>query len=464
MKQIVLIGCLLSAIVLSNISAQDKITLVEVASGFDNPVALAHTEDARLFVVEKDGYIRIMDTTGQILPDAFLNIDAKVNSGANERGLLGLAFHPDFGNNGYFFVNYTNAGGHTVVARYTQDSLDANLADPTSEMILMTVTQPFSNHNGGNLAFGPDGYLYIGLGDGGDAGDPGDRAQNGQERLGKMMRIDIDGALPFSIPPDNPYVGNDTILEEIWALGLRNPWRYSFDRLTGDLWIADVGQNAWEEINFQPVVSPGGENYGWRCREGLQSFNSDDCPSPDVFTEPIYVYAHVSGGCSGSVTGGYVYRGSKSPYLVSKYVFVDYCTGIFRSITIDDEGNVEAEELANLQNGQYTSFGEDASGELYVTAGSGTIYRIEDLISAVEDQRKTSDVILPNPASNTFSISCDEEGDFAFTIHDIWGRSVMSGLTSSAQDIDCSFISEGIYVVEYGSLSFRQIAKLVILR
>ncbi|HLF63122.1 MAG TPA: PQQ-dependent sugar dehydrogenase, partial [Saprospiraceae bacterium] len=396
MKQLVIVCYLICYVVLNNGFAQDKITLVEVASGFNTPVGLVHVGDARLFIVEKDGYIKIMDTTGQVLPDPFLNIDGKVNSVASERGLLGLAFHPGYPDNGFFFVNYTNSGGHTVVARYVRDSLDSNLGDPMSETILMTVTQPYNNHNGGHLAFGPDGYLYIGLGDGGNAGDPGDRAQNGQERLGKMMRIDVDGALPFAIPPDNPFIGNDTILEEIWALGLRNPWRYSFDRLTGDLWIADVGQGAWEEVDFQPFGNAGGQNYGWRCKEGLQNYNTSGCPSPDVFTDPVYVYGH-SGLCGGSVTGGFVYRGSRNPYLFGKYVFTDYCNGIFRSIVIDGEGNVEAEELANLQDQQFTSFGEDASGELYVAAINGTIYRVEDLISAVDDPDRTGEVIYPNP-------------------------------------------------------------------
>jgi glucose/arabinose dehydrogenase len=464
MKSFLIAFCLICVSMMSNIQAQDKITLVEVASGFDLPVGLVHAGDARLFVLEKDGYIRIMDTTGQVLPDPFLNIDAKVNSGSSERGLLGLAFHPAYAENGFFYVNYSNSGGHTVVARYMRDKSDLNLADPSSEMILMTVTQPFTNHNGGNLVFGPDGYLYIGLGDGGDGGDPGDRAQNGQERLGKMLRIDVDGGTPFSIPPDNPFIGNDTILEEIWALGLRNPWRYSFDRLTGDLWIADVGQNAWEEVDFQPANSPGGENYGWRCKEGLQNFNTIGCPSGDAFTNPVFVYAHTGAACSGSVTGGFVYRGSKHSYLIGKYVFTDYCTGVFRSVRFDTEGNIESEVLADLQNGQFTSFGEDASGELYVTAVNGMIYRVEDLISAVEDQVEFADAISPNPTSNIFSISCNEEDTFAFKIYDMHGRVVKSGLTRSSQKIDCSFLAQGMYVVGYDGPSYTRIAKLVVLR
>jgi glucose/arabinose dehydrogenase len=204
----------------------------------------------------------------------------KSNSGARERGLLGLAFIHRMRRMD-FLVNYSNSGV-ILSGRYSRESSNPNLADPNSEMILMTVTQPFTNHNGGHLAFGPDGYLYIGLGDGGSGGDPGDRAQNGQERLGKMMRIDVDNGTPFAIPPDNPFVGNDTILEEIWALGVRNPWRYSFDRLTGDLWIGDVGQDAWEEIDFQPAGSAGGQNYGWRCKEGLANFNTAGCPPSDL--------------------------------------------------------------------------------------------------------------------------------------------------------------------------------------
>jgi len=450
-------------LIAASVKGQDKIALTEIANGFNIPVGIVNVGDDRLFVVEKPGYIRIMDTTGQLEPTPFLDIDAKVNSVQSERGLLGLAFHPAYADNGYFFVDYTNNSGNTVIARYTRDAADPNLADPNSEMILMTVTQPYTNHNGGQMAFGPDGYLYIGFGDGGNGGDPGDRAQNGQERLGKILRVDVDGALPFDIPADNPFVGIDSMLPEIWALGLRNPWRFSFDRQAGHLWIADVGQDAWEEIDFQEAGTPGGQNYGWRCKEGLQNFNTSGCPSNDAFTDPVYVYAHTASSCSGSVTGGYVYRGSRNPYLSGKYVFVDYCTGVFRAITRDEGGNIEAEVLADLQNGQFTSFGEDASGEVYVTAGNGRIYRIEDIVSAVSAPHIIDASIMPNPTTGTFSFVHDKATVINYSIHDIRGRVLMSGVTDKS--VNCAVIPAGIYFVEWSvSGGDPLLSKLVITR
>jgi hypothetical protein len=438
--------------------------LVTIASGFDNPVGLAHAGDDRLFVIEKDGYIRIVDTTGQVLPTAFLNIDAKVNSEASERGMLGLAFHPEYDQNGFFYVNYTNNGGHTVVARYSRDSSDPDLADPNSESILMTVNQPFSNHNGGHLVFGPDGYLYIGLGDGGSAGDPGDRAQNGALRLGKMMRIDVNVDTLFGIPPDNPFLNDTAVLDEIWALGLRNPWRYSFDRLTGDLWIADVGQNAWEEINFQPAGSSGGENYGWRCLEGFEEFNTSGCPSLDVFIDPVHAYPHGGGFCGGSITGGYVYRGVRNEYLYGKFIYADYCTGIFGAVERDAEGNIEAEDLADLQNQQFTSFGEDASGELYVTAGGGTLYRVDDLVSSVRDPYIVSERVQPNPVTQSFTISGEGAQSIDYTMLSIEGKVILKGITAFNDMIDCSALEEGVYLLEYHLDQKAFMEKLVIVR
>ncbi|MCB0551885.1 MAG: PQQ-dependent sugar dehydrogenase, partial [Phaeodactylibacter sp.] len=222
------------------IYAQPSLQLEVFASGFSLPVDIAHAGDGRLFIVEKAGRIRIIDSDGSILPQPFLDIDARVNSLASERGLLGLAFHPDYTDNGYFFVNYTNNSGDTRISRFSVSAGNANQADPNSERILLEVDQPFNNHNAGDLNFGPDGYLYIGLGDGGSADDPGNRAQNRQNLLGKMLRIDVDNGDPYSIPEDNPFAFDDFTLDEIWAIGLRNPWRFSFDRLTGALWIADV--------------------------------------------------------------------------------------------------------------------------------------------------------------------------------------------------------------------------------
>ncbi|HET8797114.1 MAG TPA: PQQ-dependent sugar dehydrogenase, partial [Thermoanaerobaculia bacterium] len=231
-----------------------------VVSGVTRPVAIAHAGDARLFITLQDGRIVIWDGT-RLLPEPFLDIRARVTSGG-ERGLLSVAFHPRYRENGFFFVNYTDLGGDTVVARFKVSAADPNRADPASFRQILFVDQPFANHNGGQLQFGPDGFLYIGMGDGGSGGDPGNRAQNLNDLLGKMLRIDID-AEPYAIPPSNPFAGQPGRRGEIWASGLRNPWRFSFDRVNGDLWIADVGQGQWEEIDFQPYTSIGGENYGW---------------------------------------------------------------------------------------------------------------------------------------------------------------------------------------------------------
>jgi glucose/arabinose dehydrogenase len=440
---------IISLTVSIQINGQDKLDLTEIASDFSIPVAIAHTGDERLFIVEKNGFIRIMDTIGQVMNEPFLDIDAKVNSQASERGLLGLAFHPMYSDNGYFFLNYTNNAGTTTIARFSRDTLDANKADPNSELILFTIPQPFSNHNGGDVVFGPDGYLYIGTGDGGNGGDPGNRAQNLEEQLGKMLRIDVDSEIPYAIPPDNPFSGVDTVVQEIWAYGLRNPWRYSFDRSTGDLWIADVGQDAWEEINFQAASGTGGENYGWRCKEGFANFNTGNCPPFETLTDPVYVYAHTSANCSGSVTGGFVYRGSKHPYFFGKYIFTDFCTGVFRSVMRDTSGAVESEDLANLQNQEFTAIGEDASGELYVAGASGRIYTIQSLVSGIHNVKPELISIWPNPASGSFTIDAVDEviSDISLGIYNTLGECVLEIPSLQSNRVDCSGLVHGVYVV-----------------
>ncbi|MCB9264631.1 MAG: PQQ-dependent sugar dehydrogenase [Lewinellaceae bacterium] len=358
------------------IFSQPALSLELYASGFDLPVDIAHAGDERLFIVEKAGRIRIIDGGGVILAQPFLDIDSRVNSQASERGLLGLAFHPDYAGTGYFYVNYTNNSGDTRISRFSVLPDNPNRADPNSERILLEVDQPFSNHNAGDLNFGPDGYLYFGLGDGGSANDPGNRAQNRQNLLGKMLRIDVDNGNPYSIPEDNPFADDDFTLDEIWAIGLRNPWRFSFDRLTGEMWIGDVGQDTWEEVNHQLPGSAGGQNYGWRCYEGQESFNPNGCSSPGEYTFPVHTYRNTSSiGCS--ITGGYVYRGSEYPDMYGYYLFTDYCSGRFWSLSPDGQGGWQEAELANLANNQFVTFGEDKGGELYVAAISdGDIFRL----------------------------------------------------------------------------------------
>jgi glucose/arabinose dehydrogenase len=357
-----------------------------VASGLFRPLFVASPpgDTSRLFIVEQNtGRIKIL-TGGAVLPTPFLDIGHLITSSGNEQGLLGLAFHPVYSSNGYFFVDYTDTLGNTAVARY-KVSGDPNQAEPESGFVILNVAQPFANHNAGMLAFGPgDGYLYIGLGDGGSAGDPGNRAQDDGELLGKILRIDVDGGSPYAIPPDNPFVGAGDPLDEIWAKGLRNPWRFSFDRITYDLYIADVGQSLYEEIDFQDSSSSGGENYGWRLMEGDHCYNPPiDC-DPGGLTYPIHVYTH--GGSPGrcSVTGGYVYRGGAIPGLQGTYFFADYCSGQIWSFRYDGNNLTEfADRTSELDPGsgmsidQISSFGEDAAGELYIVDLDGEVYKIE---------------------------------------------------------------------------------------
>jgi glucose/arabinose dehydrogenase len=340
------------------------------------PVAITHARDTRLFLVDQNGRILIWDRT-TVLPAPFLDIRSLVLAGG-ERGLLGLAFHPRYNENGFFYVNYTDRAGNgdTIVARYTRSATDPNRADPASARVLLRIDQPFANHNGGQLAFGPDGYLYIGTGDGGSANDPNNRAQNRLDLLGKILRIDVDRGDPYGIPPDNPFSGFSSARNEIWAYGLRNPWRFSFDLVTGDLWIADVGQGDLEEIDYQPASSDGGENYGWRLMEGSNCFNppGTNCNANGALVEPVIEYDHSGGACS--VTGGYVYRGAAYPRLSGLYIYGDYCNGVIWGATRLPSGDFTSRVL--LDTGLFIStFGEDANGELYVADHQrGIVYRI----------------------------------------------------------------------------------------
>jgi glucose/arabinose dehydrogenase len=354
--------------------AEPLISLQSVATGLPNPVSITNAGDTRLFITLQDGRVVIYDGT-RVLPEPFLDIRSLVASGG-ERGLLSVAFHPRYAQNGLFYVNYTNTAGNTVVARYSVLPQDPNRANTASAVTLLTIAQPFANHNGGQLQFGPDGYLYIGMGDGGSGGDPGNRAQNLGDLLGKLLRLDVDSASPYAIPPSNPFRTTAGARPEIWAFGLRNPWRFSFDRVTGDLWIADVGQGTWEEIDFQPVTSIGAENYGWRRMEGSHCFNpTTNCNNGSTLVLPVIEYDH-DAGCS--VTGGYVYRGARFPRLKGMYLYGDYCSGTIWGATLKTDGTVTSREL--LRTVFYIStFGEDVTGEVYVADyNTGTLYRIAD--------------------------------------------------------------------------------------
>lgn len=370
--------------------AQHTLTSERVASGLSRPIGFAHAGDPdRAYIVQQRGKILVLDlTTDTVLATPFLDLTGIVSISGNEQGLLGLAFHPDYASNGLFYVNYTKAsGGDTVIGQFSVSS-DPDVADSDSFVQLLTYDQPFSNHNGGWIGFGPnDGYLYISAGDGGSANDPGNRAQTIDGMLlGKLLRIDVDGddfpADPernYAIPTGNPFVGVAGE-DEIWAFGLRNPWRSSFDRATGDLWIADVGQNNYEELNFQPAASLGGENYGWRCMEGFHCTGLTGCTcSGTELTLPIHEYTH-SDGCS--VTGGSVYRGAWSPHLRGTYFFADYCSASIWSLRYDGSAVTEftnrtaelAPDVGSI--GSIASFGEDARGELYICDLGGEVFRV----------------------------------------------------------------------------------------
>jgi glucose/arabinose dehydrogenase len=334
--------------------------LQQIVAGLDNPTGLisAHDGTGRMFLLEQTGTIRILKN-GALLSSPFLDLSGLVNTSGNERGLLGLAFDPKYAENGHFFVNYTDANGDSVTARYFVSALDPDRADPASASLVLRIAHPqYSNHNGGNLVFGPDGYLYFGMGDGGGAGDPNGNSQNLGMLLGKLLRIDVS-IEPYAIPPDNPFVGRSGARPEIWAYGLRNPWRFSFDSPSGDLYIADVGQDANEEIDFQPALDRGGENYGWNFMEGFHPYRGQ---APVGLIPPVAEYDHSSGNCS--VTGGYVYGGDLLPELVGMYIFGDYCSGRIWVLARAADGWKTAVWLETTL--AITSFGEDDLGELYV--------------------------------------------------------------------------------------------------
>jgi uncharacterized protein (TIGR03437 family) len=355
--------------------AQDSIRLITLVTGLSNPVEIQSAKDGsgRLFVLEQVGRVRIIRDS-VVKPAPFLNIAARVSSGG-ERGLLGIAFPPDYARKQYFYVNYTNTAGNTVISRF-RVTADRDVADPASEQIILTVQQPFANHNGGQLQFGPDGFLYIGLGDGGSANDPQGNGQNRRALLGKMLRIDVESDLTqVRVPDSNPFVNDSSYDPRIWALGLRNPWRYSFDRENGDLWIGDVGQNRLEEVDFQPASSRGGENYGWAVMEGTQCVRAG-CNASGL-VPPVHEYGRNEGG---SITGGYVYRGSRFPDLRGTYIYADYVSGRIWGLTRDGQS---VRNRLLLDPGFFIStFGQGEDGELYLADHTrGIIYQIASIES-----------------------------------------------------------------------------------
>ena len=359
----------------------------QIASGLSMPVAITHANDARVFITLQRGQIVIYDGT-RMLATPFLDIQNLVTC-CDERGLLSVAFHPQYRDNGLFFVYYIDRNTDVTIARYRVSSADANRADPNSAQILLTIShRDFGNHDGGQLQFGPDGYLYAGTGDGGGAGDPLDNGQNLNSLLAKLIRIDVDSASLYAIPASNPFVNRSDARGEIWAYGLRNPWRFSFDRETGDLWIADVGQNSWEEIDLQPATSIGGENYGWHLMEGKHCFRPGTNCNDGTLTLPILEYDHSGSRCS--LTGGYRYRGARFPRMQGLYIYGDYCTGTISAATL--QGTTWTTKSLIATSFPISTFGEDFAGEIYVANyGGGVIYEIVDNAPAPSKRRSVAE-------------------------------------------------------------------------
>lgn len=434
-----------------------------VQDGFIRPLNIQNSGDDRLFIVEQGGRIKIIQQDGSVNSIPFLDISQKVSNG-NERGLLGLAFHPDFSNNGFFFVNYTDPNGDTQISRFTVNSTNPNLANPNSELSILSYTQPYPNHNGGAIAFGPDGYLYISSGDGGSSGDPDNNGQNLNVLWGKILRIDVDtfsNDNNYTIPADNPFVEIPNTRSEIWAYGLRNPWRFSFDETENNIWIADVGQADIEEINRQPL-DVGGQNYGWRCYEGNIPFNTSGCPADSEMIFPFAEYEHINGNCS--ITGGFVYRGSTYSDIEGLYFFADFCSGMIG--TVDNEGN-----LTNHGSfpGMWASFGEDSNKELYISdINGGGIYKIKggEVAQTNNYDVKVSFSMIPNPTSSYVSLFLTQGNFDRIEIFDQRGRLIFkeSDLSTNERQLAVSHFDYGIYFVKVSTDDGKSLTKKLIIQ
>jgi glucose/arabinose dehydrogenase len=384
-----------------------KVALRNWATGFNEPVCLAHCGDSRLFVVEKDGIINIVSDSMTVVPQPFLDISGPVNSAGNEQGLLGLAFEPNYLDSGYFYVYYIagTGNGNSRVSRF-RVSDDPDSADVASEQILYEWPQPYANHNGGDIHFGPDGYLYVGFGDGGSGNDPEQNGQDYLEPLAGMIRIDVSQHdSTYLIPPSNPFsyeTGTDT-LPETWAVGLRNPFRWSFDRQTGDLWIGDVGQNAWEEVDFWPAGDNSCPNFGWRCREAFVAtpgISQTNCQGAQFYESPLAAFDHAGQGWC-SVIGGYVYRGSWYPHHTGHYIFTDYCAGDF--LTFAEGSNSDVDTMLMSATLGYAAFGEDVDGQLYVAdQQGGTVQKLYDPCPMADPAITNDGYICTATAGNSY--------------------------------------------------------------
>ena len=445
---------------ISLFSFSQTIQLESFATGFTNPIEMVNAGDSRLFVVEQNGIIKILNSDGTINPTAFLNISSNVLSGG-EQGLLGLAFASEYTTTGRFYVNYINNSGNTVISRFNV-SANPDIAN-TSETVLLTIAQPFTNHNGGKMAFGPDGYLYISTGDGGNGGDPGNRAQNTNELLGKILRIDVSGST-YTIPTSNPFSSSGGA-PEVYAIGLRNPWKFSFDSLNGDLWIADVGQGAFEEIDKASGSGLPGDNYGWRCYEGINHDynNSGSCPVFTSTISPVAEYDHSGGKCS--ITGGYIYRGTTYPDFSGKYFFADYCSNEIGLLTGSGTSWSLTLQTPNITK-SWTSFGEDINGELYIIGG-GNVYKIIDPNLSIPENEINHFKMSPNPSDGMVIV--DFGSSFtkikSIAIVTIQGKIIknISSINTRAITFSTDTFAKGLYFVEITSNNnTRSIKKLII--
>lgn len=442
----------------SLIANSQSINLEEFATGLTSPVEITNANDSRLFVVQQNGIIKIIQPNGTINTTYFLDIGSKIIFGG-ERGLLGLAFHPQYSSNGYFFVYYNNPAGNIIVARYSVSSTDSNVADPASEKILLNIPKPFDNHNGGSIHFAPDGKLWIITGDGGSGGDPNNNAQNKNSLLGKMLRIDVDATGPYNIPPDNPFAGTTDGADEIWAYGLRNAWKFSFDLTTGNAMIADVGQGAIEEINKMPITQAG-LNYGWRCYEGNNTYNTAGCPAQSTMTFPVAVYNHSGGKCS--ITGGYVYRGTQYPSLQGKYFFADYCS---TQIGILDSNNTIT-WTSPYSGNNFSTFGEDYQKGLYVAAvNSGKVFKISTGTLGTQENTLGTIKVYPNPASKEIFIDGVTDKKAILEIISAEGRKVLEAdQISNEKGINISGIPAGVYYINLKSGEMKSYSQKLIIK
>ena len=441
------IGYLTLIFLFFNSSFSQSVLLESFGPSFNSPVEIKNAGDERLFVVEKSGKIKILNQNGSVNSTPFLDIEDRVSTNANERGLLGLAFHPNYPENPFFFVNYTNNSGATTISKFSVSSNEDIAND--SETILLTINQPYANHNGGCINFGPDGNLYIGMGDGGSGGDPQNYSQNTESLLGKMLRINVNSGA-YSIPETNPYG------DEIWSVGLRNPWKFSFDSLNGDLWIADVGQNEFEEINMVQN-NPANINYGWRCYEGNEPYNLSGCPDEGL-TFPVSTYSHYSSGdfkCS--ITGGYVYRGNQMSGLNGVYFFADYCSGEIGLLSKNENDEWDMSLAFPNINGSWVSFGEDINGELYIASINGGIYKIINAALSNNEIYYNSFNYYPNPVVDKLEIQTDNPVDIK--LYNLSGMLIKSYNGLIKQTLDLSYLSSGTYILKINDHQYRKLVK-----